>query len=180
MPACDHTGRRRRRRQQQQHKKKEDAVLPRKRGIRGPTTIWIVQRTQTTGDRRPTPSAMAFLHTQRASTSGHVSDVPLYIHIVDRKIYSLVATAQQPRRQPAQLPRFTPSCAHGPGSEPFLCDRRDQPSPLPSDATSPGWNRAKPRTDFRASRREALRRMWRQDQEGAWTARGRRVTLQVC
>ena len=106
-------------------------MLPRKRGIRGPTTIWIVQRTQTTGDRRPTPSAMAFLHPRRASTSGHVSDVPLYIHIVDRKIYSLVATAQQPRRQPAQLPRFIPSRAHGPGSEPFFVRPEGPTQPTP-------------------------------------------------
>jgi len=96
-------------------------VPPRKHGIRGPTTTWIVQRTQAIGDRRPTRSTMAFLHTRRASTSGHVSDVPLYIHFVDRKIYPTVATAHiSPRRQPAQLPRFTPLRARGPGPEPFF------------------------------------------------------------
>ena len=96
-------------------------MLPQKRGIRGPTTIWIVQRTQATGDRHPTPSAMAFLHPRRASTSRHVSDVPLYIHLgIERSthlwqlhISHLVVNLPNCRASP-------PSRAHRPGPEPFL------------------------------------------------------------
>ena len=90
---------------------------------------------------------------RRALTSGHVLDVPPY---------RPVAQPCQPHSSPADSRMQVDQLQIR-----FLCYRRDLSGPLPSATSSHGRNRVQSRTHRRASRRKAMRYLWRQDKESA-------------